>query len=123
MLADVERWPEWTPSVSAVRRLDDGPFAVGSRALVMQPRLRPATLLVSAFDPPHSFTWGSTTPGIRFSGLHRVEAAPGGGRATLAVDFAGPLAWLVMLYGGLVTRYVTLEAEGLRRRVEAGHAS
>ena len=123
VLSDVERWPEWTPSMTEVRRLDDGPFAVGSRALVVQPRLRPATLRVTEFDPPRSFTWDSATPGVRFSGVHRIEVVPGGGRVTLGADFTGPLAWVVRLfYGGLVVRYVTTEAEILKRRVEGGRA-
>ena len=37
VLTDVERWSEWTETVTRVQRLDDGPLREGSRARISQP--------------------------------------------------------------------------------------
>lgn len=47
MLREVERWPEWAPTVTSIRRLDDGPLAVGSRVRVAQPRIAPTEYVVT----------------------------------------------------------------------------
>jgi hypothetical protein len=39
---------------------------------------------------------------------------------TLSVEFRGPLARIISwLYGGLTTRYIGIEAAGLKQRSEA----
>ena len=117
----VERWPSWTVTMTSVERLDSGPFRVGSRARVRQPRLLPATWTVTQHDPPHAFTWETTSPGLRMVAGHRVEAIPGGARVTLEVNSSGLLAALVdIVFGKLGTSYVETEAASLKRYVEAG---
>ena len=34
---DIERWPQWTPTVSRAKVLDPGPVAVGSKVRISQP--------------------------------------------------------------------------------------
>ena len=64
-MADGERWHEWTPSVRSIRFLDKGPLALGTRALIRQPRFPPAVWQVTALEPGKSFTWRSGAPGLR----------------------------------------------------------
>ena len=121
VMSDVERWPEWTPSVTKVERLDGGPLAVGSRARIRQPNLLPAVWQVTELRPGRGFTWVTRSPGVRVTGIHAVEPAPGGSRATLSLEFAGPLAGIVgWITRGLNRRYLALEAEGLERRSTGG---
>ena len=119
VMSDVERWHEWTPSITSITRLDDGPFGVGSRALVQQPGLPQATWEVTAFEPERGFTWVSTAPGVRVSGHHFAEPTPGGSRATLSVELQGMLSSLLALVTGKITeQYIALEASGLKARSE-----
>lgn len=119
IMADVERWREWTPSITSIKRLDDGPFAVGSRALVRQPKLPPALWKVTLIEPGRGFDWVSSAPGLRVTGKHWVEPIAGGSRATLSLElqgmFSGLLGWMT---GEITEQYISLEAEGLKARSE-----
>jgi hypothetical protein len=121
VLIDVERWPEWTASVRRARRLDVGPFVVGSRARLEQPKLPPAVWRVTELIAPHSFVWVSGAPGLTTEAVHRLDLNERGGTTvTLGISQRGPLGRiLAMFIGGLTERYVTMEAEGLKRRAEA----
>jgi hypothetical protein len=102
-MSDTDRWHEWTPSVTSVRRLDGGAFAVGSRALIRQPKFPPALWKITAIEPGRSFTWVSAAPGIRVIAHHWVEPANGGSRATLSLEYQGIIGGVL----GRLTRDIT----------------
>lgn len=120
VMSDVERWHEWTASITSVERLDGGPMGVGSRGKVRQPKLPVAVWKVSDWQPGVGFSWVNRSPGLRVTGKHYVVAAPGGSRATLGIEieglFAAVLAWLT---GAITVRYIAMEAAGLKQRSEA----
>jgi uncharacterized membrane protein len=119
IMSDIERWHEWTASITSVQRLDDGPIRVGSKAGVKQPRLGGSVFEVTAWHSDRGFDWVTSSPGLQGLGRHLIEPTAGGSRVTLSVTFSGPLAGLVaMFFGGLTKRYIKLEAEGLKRRAE-----
>lgn len=119
VMSDVERWPEWTASISSIRRLDGRPFGQGSRVLIRQPRLPPNYSTVTEFEPRRSFTWVSKSPGVVATGRHVIEPLGDGSRVTLSIHFGGILGWFVArLVAGLTERYIRMEAEGLKKKTE-----
>jgi uncharacterized protein YndB with AHSA1/START domain len=118
VMADVERWHEWTASISSIQLLD-GPMGPSARALVRQPRLPAVIWQVTSWEPGRSFEWEARSPGSRVVGFHRVEPRGLGSLATLGVVQSGPLGWLVgRMIAGLTRSYVAMEAAGLKARVE-----
>jgi polyketide cyclase/dehydrase/lipid transport protein len=120
-MADIERWAEWTSTVTRIDRFDSGPLKPGSRATVRQPKLLPAIWKVTAVEPGRGFTWITRGPGVRVTANHFVEPVGSGTRATLSLHFDGPFGGLVAkLTAGLNNRYLAIEAAGLKRRSEFG---
>jgi uncharacterized protein YndB with AHSA1/START domain len=121
ILADVERWPEWTPSMRKVRRLDGGPLVIGSRARIKQPRLPASQLLVTECDPGRGFVWEAHSVGGSTVAGHWITPRPQGGvTVTLNIHLTGLL--LPLFRGWLekfIRRYMEMEAQGLKRRSES----
>ena len=129
VLSDVERWPEWTETVTRVTRLDpaspgSSSLGLGSRVRVEQPRLPSTEYVVTELDPGAGFTWVATGPGVRTTARHRIEAGTGRGgrvRVRLSVRQAGPLGTVMgrLFFRRLTDRYLATEAAGLKARCEA----
>jgi uncharacterized membrane protein len=119
VLFDVARWPEWTPTIDSVERLDDGPFQVGSRAKVRQPKLPQAVWEVTDVVAGRSFTWVAIGPGMKTIARHEVVPdGSGGTTVTLSIEQTGPMgAVAATLWRRLTQRYIELEAESLDKRV------
>lgn len=93
---DIEHWPEWTPTVTAARRLDDGPFDVGSAALVEQPGLPKARWVVSEFVEGERFTWETRVRGMRMVATHEVTPrGADGATSTLRLEISGMAALIL----------------------------
>jgi uncharacterized protein YndB with AHSA1/START domain len=120
VLIEVEKWPEWTPSMKAVQRLDSGPFHTGSKARIRQPRLPATVWQVTDFQHDHAFTWEAKALGARTIAEHRIIPQPTGlCTVVLSVRQTGFLTPVLRpLLSTLTRRYVEMEAQGLKRRCE-----
>lgn len=120
VIGDVERWPEWTPSVRSIKRYDTGPLAVGSRARIEQPKLRPADWQVTRLEPGRGFDWETRAPGLTVTGCHWIVPTRAGSQVTISIRLTGMLAPIVAwLARKLNASYLDLEAKGLKARCEA----
>lgn len=119
VIFDVERWHEWTASITSVEKLDAGELRVGSRARVKQPKLPPTVWTVTAVEPGRWFEWEAKGPGSRTVAWHRAEPEGEGTKATLGIDQQGIFFRLTGWYFNKLTReYVDMELAGLKKRSE-----
>jgi uncharacterized membrane protein len=121
VMTDVEAMPTWSPSMTSVVLETPGPFAVGSVALVVQPKLTPTRWTVTDLVPGESFTWRSKGLGTTSTGVHVIEPASVG-RVTvhLSIEFSGPSSRLTGIMAENYTRNaLKFEADGLKEYCEA----
>jgi uncharacterized membrane protein len=118
--SDVERWPEWTASVTRLLALDGPGIAVGKRFEIKQPRMPKLVWEVTDVTPGASWTWVQRSPGGLTLARHDVIAESDlHTKVRMQVDQRGPVGALVgLLMRGMTKRYLELEAAGLKARSE-----
>ncbi len=123
VFSDVERWPEWTASVTSLVGRDGTDLAVGKRFSIKQPGMSKLTWKVTDIDPGLSWTWVQRAPGAFASARHDIIAQPDG--RTLVrqrLDQRGVLGALVgRMMLKKTKRFLELEAQGLKTRSEQLH--
>ncbi|WP_255948620.1 SRPBCC family protein [Streptomyces odontomachi] len=119
VVADIEGWPEMTPSVDSSRALDANVVATGNRFLLKQPKLRPTVWTVTEVRAGEYYSWESRAAGITTRADHLLVAEDGGVRLELLIRQDGLLAGPVARFTGAMTRrYMSYEANGIKRLSE-----
>jgi len=120
VFSDVERWPQWTRSVTSLVALDGPGLAVGKRFAIKQPGMGKLVWKVTEVGPGEAWTWVQRSPGVLVTARHDVIAQPGG--RTLVrqeLEQRGVLGALVgRLMAKKTKRFLELEAQGLKARSE-----
>ena len=120
IFSDVAHWPDWTPTITSVERLDDGPIHLGARTRIRQPKLPVAIWEVTELVDGEYFEWVSRAPGVKTTGGHRVVSTPEGTVATSTIIQEGPLGWLLgTILAKLTREYIATEGESLKKVSEA----
>jgi uncharacterized protein YndB with AHSA1/START domain len=120
VFSDVERWPDWTASVTRLVALDGPGLAIGKRFEIKQPRMPKLVWEVTEVTPGESWTWVQRSPGGLTVARHDVIAeSDGSTRVRQSIDQRGPVGVLVgLLMRRMTKRYLELEAAGLKARSE-----
>ena len=120
VLSDLEAWPRRIETVDVVELLTPAPITKGSQVRLKQPKLSEGIWDITVWDAPSYFEWTQKTGGITSVAGHRVEAlGEGRARLTLTLDMRGLLIPVMALFHkGLTNRYMTLEADGMKRAAE-----
>jgi hypothetical protein len=120
VLAEVAAWPEWLPTVESVQPRDGNQLSVGSRYVVRQPKLRPATWIVTELEPPRRFVWQARSPGLLMVAEHTIEErSPGTSNVNLRFSFTGVLGSLIgRLFRSVTRKYLAQEAASLKLKIE-----
>jgi uncharacterized protein YndB with AHSA1/START domain len=120
VFTDVERWAEWTASVTRLAALDGPGIAVGKRFQIKQPKLPTLVWEVSEVAPGVSWTWAQRSPGGLTVAYHTLTPIDGGRtHVRQAIDQQGPIGAVVgLLMRRTTRRYLEMEGQGLKDRSE-----
>jgi Polyketide cyclase / dehydrase and lipid transport len=120
VFSDVERWPEWTASVTRLIALDGPGIAVGNRFEIKQPRMPKLVWEVTEVTPGVAWTWVQRSLGGVTVARHEViPESDWRSRVRQQLDQRGAVGVVVgLLMRGMTRRYLELEAVGLKARSE-----
>ena len=120
VLADVEHWRDWTPTVIEIKPLSNSGLTVGARYRVVQPKLTPAIYEVTECVPNQTFTWVHKVPGGVLIADHRLFPRNGATEVELSFTSQGLLANLVgKMFSKIISDAVALEAKSLKSRCDS----
>ncbi|RLC95086.1 MAG: hypothetical protein DRI39_00980 [Chloroflexi bacterium] len=114
---DPEQWPSWVPSIREVKKVSDGPLAVGSQFRIRVKAILPVTLhmTVIEFVPKRRVVMQGRVLCTRLTRYYTLEPAGSGARITAGGEASGVLAWLVCRNGRKLSEDIV---QGLKKRVE-----
>ncbi len=119
VLMNVERWNQWTKSITKISILDSRQLAPGVKIKVLQPKLPPTIWTIKEIITDKLLTWEKRYLGFSMLSEHSISIQNNEITVTIRITYIGPLAALFYkLTHALTDNYMTLEIKGLRRECE-----
>jgi len=116
---DVESWPDHTPTMTSIERLDDQPLAVGSAVRIKQPAQRARVWTVTELEPGRRFAWSARTMGTTMTATHAITPNGAGATQTLSVEIEGRLRRVVgAVIGRPISKAIATENLGFKSAAE-----
>jgi uncharacterized protein YndB with AHSA1/START domain len=120
IVADVEHWKDWTPTVLEITPLTDEGLRVGAQYRVVQPGLQPGVYEVTDCTPNAAFTWVQKLLGGELVADHRIENRDGATQVELSFSSKGLLTNIATaLLSKKIVDLVATEARSLKKRCDA----
>lgn len=119
VLADVDQWPAWTPTMRKVQIVGAAELRPGVRVRISQPKLPAMVWSVDEITPGRGFSWTTGPYGGRARATHYLE--PVGDHATrvdLTFEQTGIAGVFGLLSARMTQRYLDLEGASLRAACE-----
>ena len=119
VMADVARWPEWTPSILSVEEVSPD-FGLGGTAMV-HARVAPRSkYTVTRWEPGLGFDWETKVRGAKSVGGHWIEPrGEGKSRVMLSLEVKGIAGFLGRPFISKgISESLRQECEGLKARSE-----
>jgi uncharacterized membrane protein len=123
VFTDVERWPDWTASVTRLVALDGPGIAVGKRFAIKQPWMPKLVWEVTEVSPGASWTWVQRSPvGLTIARHDVIVESDARTGVRQRLEQRGPIGGLIgLLMRPMTRRYLHLEGAGLKARSEQLH--
>jgi carbon monoxide dehydrogenase subunit G len=120
VLADVEHWRDWTPTVTEIKPVSASGLTVGARYRVVQPKLKPAIYEVTECVPSQTFTWVQRVAGGVLIADHRLSSHDGATEVELSFTSKGLLANIIgKMFSRIISDYVATEAKSLKNQCDS----
>lgn len=119
-LIAVEKWSQWTKSVSKARYINSKLCEFGVQIKIYQPKLPPAVWIVQEITKNRSLVWVKRSFGLKMTANHFIIGSGKEQTVKLQIVYEGFLAgFFYKLTSKLTEKYLSMEVAGLKQVCEA----